>query len=130
MGANWAIMVFAMAGVIMGYLWLNAFPSKCLMGDAGSLVIGYFIGVCVMINGNPFIILATSSIIFINGGMGLLKVFLLRFFKIKIFENIRFPLHDHMRKNRGWSPTQVVIKFMIMQILITCAILGIFLKIR
>ncbi|MCR4900081.1 MAG: phospho-N-acetylmuramoyl-pentapeptide-transferase [Treponema sp.] len=130
MGANWAVMVFAMAGVVMGYLWLNAFPSKCLMGDAGSRALGYFIGVCVMINGNPFLILATSSIIFINGGMGLLKVFLLRFFKIKIFENIRFPLHDHMRKNRGWSPTQVLIKFMILQLLVTCAILGIFLKIR
>ena len=129
-GANWAIMLFAMAGVVMGYLWLNAFPSRCLMGDAGSRALGFFIGVCVMVSGNPFLILATSSIIFINGGMGLLKVFLLRFFKIKIFENIRFPLHDHMRKNRGWSPTQVLIKFMIMQILVTCAILGIFFKIR
>ncbi len=129
-GANWAVMVFAMAGVVMGYLWLNAFPSKCLMGDAGSRALGFFIGVGVMISGNPFLILATSSIIFVNGGMGLLKVALLRFFKIKIFENIRFPLHDHMRKNRGWSPTQVLIKFMIMQILITCAILGIFFKIR
>ena len=129
-GANWAIMAFAMAGVVMGYLWLNAFPSKCLMGDAGSRALGFFIGVCVMISGNPFLIFATSSIIFVNGGMGLLKVALLRFFKIKIFENIRFPLHDHMRKNRGWSPTQVLIKFMIMQILITCAIVGIFFKIR
>ena len=129
-GANWAIMLFALAGVVMGYLWLNAFPSRCLMGDAGSRALGFFIGVCVMISGNPFLILATSSIIFINGGMGLLKVALLRFFKIKIFENIRFPLHDHMRKNRGWSPTQVLIKFMIMQILVTCAILGIFFKIR
>lgn len=129
-GANWAIMLFAMAGVVMGYLWLNAFPSKCLMGDAGSRALGFFIGVCVMVSGNPFLIFATSSIIFVNGGMGLLKVFLLRFFKIHIFETIRFPLHDHMRKNRGWSPTQVLIKFMIMQILITCAILGIFLKIR
>ena len=114
----------------MGYLWHNAFPSKCLMGDAGSRALGYFIGVGVMISGNPFIIIATSSIIMINGGMGLLKVFLLRFFKIKIFENIRFPLHDHMRKNRGWSPTQVLLKFMILQILITCAIMGIFLKVR
>lgn len=129
-GANWAIMLFAMAGVVMGYLWLNAFPSHCLMGDAGSRALGYFIGVCVMVTGNPFLIFATSSIIFVNGGMGLLKVALLRFFKIKIFENIRFPLHDHMRKNRGWSPTQVLIKFMIMQILITCALLGIFFKIR
>ena len=129
-GASWAIMIFAMAGVVMGYLWLNAFPSHCLMGDAGSRALGYFMGVCVMVSGNPFLFLATSSIIFVNGGMGLLKVFLLRFFKIKIFENIRFPLHDHLRKNRGWSPTQVVIKFTILQILITTAVLGIFLKIR
>lgn len=129
-GAAWSIMIFAMAGVVMGYLWLNAFPSHCLMGDAGSRALGYFMGVCVMVSGNPFLFLATSSIIFVNGGMGLLKVFLLRFFKIKIFENIRFPLHDHMRKNRGWSPTQVVIKFTILQLLITTAVLGIFLKIR
>ena len=100
------------------------------MGDAGSRALGYFIGVGVMISGNPFIILATSSIIMINGGMGLLKVALLRFFKIKIFENVRFPLHDHMRKNRGWSPTQVLLKFMIMQLLITWVIMGIFLKVR
>lgn len=129
-GANWAVMIFTLAGVLMGYLWHNAFPSKCLMGDAGSRALGYFIGVCIMISGNPFLCLATSSIIFVNGGMGLLKVALLRFFKIKIFENIRFPLHDHMRKNRGWSPTQVLIKFMIMQLLITIALLGIFFKIR
>ena len=89
-GANWAIMLFALAGVVMGYLWHNAFPSKCLMGDAGSRALGYFIGVCVMISGNPFIFIATSSIIFINGGMGLLKVFLLRFFKIKIFNDFIF----------------------------------------
>lgn len=129
-GAPWAIMIFSMAGVVMGYLWHNAFPSRCLMGDAGSRALGFFIGVCVMISGNPFLILATSSIIFINGGMGLIKVFLLRFFKIKVFEKIRFPLHDHFRKNKGWSPTQVLIKFMIAQLLITCALMGIFLKVR
>ena len=114
----------------MGYLWHNAFPSQCLMGDAGSRALGFFIGICVMASGNPFLILATSSIIFINGGMGLLKVFLLRSFKIKIFSTIRFPLHDHMRKNHGWSPTQVLLKFMIMQILISIILLGMFFKIR
>ena len=129
-GANWAVMLFAMAGVVMGYLWHNAFPSHCLMGDAGSRALGYFMGVCVMMTGNPFIIFATSTIIFINGGMGLIKVFLLRFFKIKVFEKVRFPLHDHMRKNHGWSPTQVLIKFGIMQLLITCGVLGIFFKVR
>ncbi len=129
-GAQWGVMLFALAGVLMGYLWHNANPSKCLMGDAGSRALGFFIGVAVMVSGNPFLILATSFIIFINGGMGLIKVFLLRFFKIKIFENIRFPLHDHFRKNHGWSPTQVLIKFMIVQLLITSMLIGLLFKIR
>jgi phospho-N-acetylmuramoyl-pentapeptide-transferase len=129
-GANWAVMSFALAGVLMGYLWHNAYPSKVLMGDAGSRALGFFIGTAVMVSGNPFLILATSTIIFINGGMGLLKVALLRFCHIRIFENIRFPLHDEMRKNHGWSPTQVLIKFMIMQILITMALIGLFFKVR
>ena len=129
-GAKWALMTFTLSGVLMGYLWHNAYPSSVLMGDAGSRALGYFIGAMVLISGNPLFIFATSTIIFLNGGMGLLKVALLRYFKIKIFENVRFPLHDHMRKNRGWSATQVLLKFMILQLLITVAILGIFFKVR
>ena len=85
-GATWGLMCFTLSGVLMGYLWHNAFPSKVLMGDAGSRALGFFIGVCVIVSGNPFLIIATSSIIFINGGMGLIKVFLLRFFKIHVFK--------------------------------------------
>ncbi len=129
-GASWAVMIFCLAGVLMGYLWHNAFPSHVLMGDAGSRALGFFIGICVMVSGNPFLIFATSSIIFVNGGMGLLKVFLKRFFHISIFTKIRFPLHDHFRKNHGWSPTQVLLKFLILQILLTVALVGIFFKIR
>ncbi|MGN0739375.1 MAG: phospho-N-acetylmuramoyl-pentapeptide-transferase [Treponema sp.] len=129
-GANWGAISFAMAGVLMGYLWHNAFPSTVMMGDAGSRALGFFIGACIMVSGNPFLILATSSIILVNGGMGLVKVALLRFFKISIFKEIRFPLHDHMRKKRGWSATQVVIKFLIMQLLFTVALVGLFFKIR
>ena len=129
-GANWSILSFAMAGVLMGYLWHNAFPSNVMMGDAGSRALGFFIGACILVTGNPFLFIATSLIIFINGGMGLVKVALLRFCKIKIFENIRFPLHDHMRKNKGWSPTQVLIKFLIIQLLITTLTIGVFFKIR
>ena len=65
-GATWGLMCFALSGVLMGYLWHNAFPSKVLMGDAGSRALGFFIGVCVIVSGNPFLIIATSSIIFIN----------------------------------------------------------------
>jgi len=129
-GAAWAVMTFCLAGVLMGYLWHNAYPSQVLMGDAGSRALGFFIGVGVMVTGNPFMILATSLVIFINGGLGLVKVALKRFFHISIFKNVRFPLHDHMRKNHDWSPTQVLLKFMMIQILVTLAVVGIIFKIR
>ena len=125
---SYLILLFGIC--ILGYLWYNATPSKLLMGDAGSRALGFFIGSMVIISCNPFLFIATSTIMFLNGGTGLLKVFLLRFFKIKIFSKVRFPLHDHLRKNKGWSPTQVLIKFMIMQILITIATIGILLKVR
>ncbi|MBR1613966.1 MAG: phospho-N-acetylmuramoyl-pentapeptide-transferase, partial [Treponema sp.] len=129
-GAAWAVMTFCLSGVLMGYLWHNAYPSHVLMGDAGSRALGFFIGIGVMVSGNPFLILATSSVIFINGGMGLVKVALKRFLHISFFPNVRFPLHDHMRKNHDWSPTQVLLKFMMIQILVMLAILGVIFKIR
>ena len=129
-GASWAAITFCLSGVLLGYLWHNAYPSKVLMGDAGSRALGFYLGVMVMLSGNPFMFLATSTIIFINGGMGLLKVFLKRFFHISIFKNVRFPLHDHMKKNHGWSPAQVLIKFLTLQVLVTIAVLGMLFKIR
>ena len=129
-GASWETLTFVLAGVLMGYLWHNAFPSKVLMGDAGSRALGFYIGMCVLVSGNPFMILATSLIIFINGGLGLVKVALIRFCHINILTNIRFPLHDHMKINHGWSPTQVLIKFLIIQLLVTMAIVGIIFKVR
>ncbi|MBP5792986.1 MAG: phospho-N-acetylmuramoyl-pentapeptide-transferase, partial [Spirochaetaceae bacterium] len=81
-GASWAVITFGLSGILLGYLWHNAYPSKVLMGDAGSRALGFFIGVCVMLSGNPFLILATSTMIFIDGGLGLVKVALKRFFHI------------------------------------------------
>lgn len=129
-GAKWAIIIFSLAGVLMGYLWHNAYPSCVLMGDAGSRALGFFIGALVLLTGNPLLFIATSLIMILNGGTGLLKVALLRFFKIKILTKVRFPLHDHMRKVRGWSATQVLIKFMILQILVTLAVIGLSFKVR
>jgi phospho-N-acetylmuramoyl-pentapeptide-transferase len=127
---DWAIMVFTMVGALAGYLWYNAHPSIVLMGDAGSRALGFFIGVGIILTGNPFMILLTSAVILINGGTGLLKVALLRFARIRIFHSIRFPLHDHFRHTRNWSNTQVLVRFALIQILVVIATFGIFLKIR
>ena len=129
-GAIWGIMAFSLVGTIMGYLWYNANPSSLLMGDAGSRALGFLLGVFVIKTGNPFTIFIVSAVLLINGGTGLVKVALLRFFKIAIFRTIRFPLHDHVRHNKGWSNTQVLVRFALIQVMMTMVMLVLLIKVR
>ena len=128
--ADWAIMTFSLVGCLAGYLWYNAYPSHVLMGDAGSRALGLFMGVMLMNTGNPILFLIVCIVILINGGTGLVKVGLLRFFNIRIFHAVRFPLHDHFRSARGWSNTQVLIRFSLFQLLLAIALIGIIVKVR
>ena len=129
-GATWAILAFVMAGCLAGYLWYNANPSKVLMGDAGSRPMGFLLGSLVLACGNPILIFVVAGVVLVNGATGILKVALLRFFKIWIFKEIRYPLHDHFRHNKGWSNTQVLVRFMLLQAVGTPLLLVVLLKIR
>ena len=129
-GAKWAVVIFALVGCLLAYLWFNAFPSRVLMGDAGSRALGFFMGAAVIKTGNPFFLVILSTVLLVNGGTGLVKVAFLRFLNVKIFHGTRFPLHDHVRQNKNWSNTQVMMKFLIIQLLITLGLVGILLKIR
>lgn len=115
------ILIFVVC--ILGYLWFNATPSLLMMGDAGSRAIGLFIAIAVMKTGSPFLYLLVAFVLMLDGGLGLVKVALLRFLKIKILTKIRTPLHDHVRKNKSWSNAQTVFKFAIIQIMISFATL-------
>lgn len=128
--AIWGMLAFSMTGVLLAYLWYNAHPSSLLMGDAGSRAIGFLLGVVVLTTRNPFMLLIVSGVLLVNGGTGLLKVALLRFWKISIFRKTRFPLHDHVRHTAMWSNTQVVMRFAIAQIMLTAALLLALLKLR
>ncbi len=105
--------------VLIGYLWFNCSPSSMLMGDAGSRALGLLIALAFMISGMPFLFIPCALMIIIDGGLGLLKLTVLRVTKSKTFmKNIRTPIHDHARKNKGWSDTQVVTRFTLLQILL------------
>jgi phospho-N-acetylmuramoyl-pentapeptide-transferase len=121
---------FLMAGCLLGYLWHNAHPSAVLMGDAGSRPLGFLMGVLILACGNPFLILVVAGVVLVNGATGLLKVALLRFFKIGIFKQVRYPLHDHVRQRWGWSNTQVLVRFVILQAVLTPLLLLLLLKVR
>lgn len=119
---NFGAMILILVACLLGYLWFNATPSKMMMGDAGSRALGLFIAIAILKTQSPFLYLLVAVILIVNGGIGLIKVSLLRFCKIKILKNTITPIHDHVRKNLGWSNTQTVFKFAIIQIMISFAV--------
>lgn len=118
---DYFILIFIVC--ILGYLWFNATPSKILMGDAGSRAMGLFIAITALKTGSPFLYIPVAFVLFMDGGLGLIKVFLLRFFKIRVLKNVRTPLHDQARKVSGWSNTQTVFRFAIIQLVIGIAVI-------
>lgn len=129
-GAKWSVLAFVMVGSLAAYLWFNSHPSQVLMGDSGSRPIGFLIGALVLATGNPFILVVVAGVLLANGATGLLKIALLRLFHVQIFRNIRYPLHDHVRHNLGWSTTQVLVRFVLIQAVVTPLILVLLIKIR
>ena len=113
------IMIFA----IIAYLWYNAEPSTMMMGDAGSRAIGLFLGILILKSGNILLSIPLCFILLLDGLIGIFKVSVTRFLKIKILKNIRTPLHDHFRKNKGWSNSQTIYRLNIIQGLISFAVL-------
>ncbi len=118
-GEQYAIYSFIMIGVLIAYLCFNTSPSSQLMGDAGSRPIGILIVLLILKSSHPFSYLLLSAVLLIDGIAGLIKIFLKRFLKIEVLKNVRTPIHDEMRKNYGWSDTQVLVRFCIIQSLIS-----------
>lgn len=120
---DFSFMILLFAVCILGYLWYNATPSKLMMGDAGSRAMGLFISIAILKTGSPFLYIPVALVLILDGGLGLLKVSLLRFCKIHILKNVRTPLHDHVRKVWNWSNTQTVFRFAIIQIILGVAVI-------
>ncbi len=153
LAVRWAVLLMTVVGGFAGYLWWNAEPSKALMGDAGSRFLGLLLGASVLVTGNPFLLFAFAPVVLVNGGGGLVKILLLRFFRkcgldvrppsmlqpeeqarknwlVKMVQSIRFPLHDHCKKELKWSNAQVLMRFMLLQAFLMPLILILLVKIR
>ena len=49
---------------------------------------------------------------------------------VKVINRYRFPIHDQCRKNWNWSDTQVLVRFMLLQSVITPLLVVLFIKLR
>ena len=118
---DFSYLILLLAVCILGYLWYNATPSRLMMGDAGSRAMGLFISIAILKTGRPFLYIPVALVLILDGGLGLVKLSLLRV-KIRVLKKVRTPLHDHVRKVWGWSNTQTVFRYAIIQIIVAVAV--------
>ncbi|GAB6159458.1 MraY family glycosyltransferase [Howardella ureilytica] len=121
--ANFSHMLVMLLAVLGAYMWFNSSPSSILMGDAGSRALGFLLAVSCIKLGHPVLFLLIAFILIVDGGLGLAKLTFTRILKRPVMTGIRTPIHDHFRKNLGWSDTHVVNRFAIIQAVIAMCLI-------
>jgi len=122
-----AVFCGCLAGASLGFLWYNCHPAQMFMGDTGSLAIGGSIAIVAILIKQEVLLVVVGGVFVMEAVSVILQVgsFKLRKGK-RIF--LMAPIHHHFEK-KGWSETQVTIRFWILSIIF--ALLGLLtLKIR
>ncbi len=101
----------ALIGASLGFLWYNAPPAQIFMGDTGSLALGGTIGTIGVITKHEFVLAITGGLFVLEALSVILQVYYFKLTGGKRFF-LMAPIHHHFEK-KGWSETQVVIRFWI-----------------
>lgn len=121
-GFSYTILLYMIE--LVAYLWFNSTPCTMMMGDAGSRAMGMMIAITALMSKSPLLYIPFSLVMIFDGGLGIIKVSVIRFLKVKNFmKNIRCPLHDQARKVNEWSNTQTVYRFAIIQFMVSAVFL-------
>ena len=119
---RWPIIVlFAMAGAGLGFLWYNGFPAQIFMGDTGSLALGGILGISAVLLRREFLLALVGGVFVAECLSVIIQVLSYRYRnKKRVF--LCSPLHHHF-EYKGWPEQKVVIRFWIIGLLL--AIIGI-----
>ncbi len=109
------VVLAAVVGACLGFLWYNAFPAEVFMGDTGSLFLGGAIGVVALCVKQELILLVVGGIFVAEALSVLLQVYSFRVHKRRIFKMA--PLHHHFEL-MGWPESKVTIRFWIVAIIL------------
>ena len=111
----------AMAGAGLAFLWFNANPAQVFMGDVGALALGGALGTIAVITRQE-IVLAIMGGVFVAEALSVIvQVGWFKYTKRRFGAGRRIflmaPLHHHFEK-KGWTETQVVVRFWIITMLL------------
>ena len=114
-----SVFASAMAGACIGFLWYNCKPASVFMGDTGSLPLGGSVGLIAVLTAQQFLLFVIGFVFLLEGVSVILQVASFKLTGKRIF--LCAPIHHHFEQ-KGWTETQIVIRFWIIAGL--CALLG------
>ena len=111
----------AMAGAGLAFLWFNANPAQVFMGDVGALALGGALGTIAVITRQEIVLGIMGGIFVAEALSVMIQVSCFKYTKRRYGEGRRIflmaPLHHHFEK-KGWTETQVVVRFWIITMLL------------
>lgn len=111
---------FTVVGSLFGFMWFNIKPAELLMGYTGSYAIGATLAVIALMTGQWPMLIFIFIIPFLEAGSAALQIIYYRLTGRRIFRMA--PFHHHLEL-AGWSETQIVQRFWLINFLI--ALIGI-----
>jgi phospho-N-acetylmuramoyl-pentapeptide-transferase len=115
------IVLGAIAGAGLGFLWFNAYPAEVFMGDVGALALGAALGTVAVIVRQEIVLFIMGGVFVVETLSVMLQVGWFKYTKKKFGQGQRIlrmaPLHHHFEQS-GWKETQVVVRFWIITIML------------
>ena len=115
------ILLGAIAGAGLGFLWFNAYPAEVFMGDVGALALGAALGTVAVIVRQEIVLFIMGGVFVVETLSVMLQVSWFKYTKKRYGQGQRIlrmaPLHHHFEQT-GWKETQVVVRFWIITIML------------
>lgn len=111
-----AVVMAAMGGACLGFLWFNAHPAEIFMGDTGSLPLGGALGLVALCTHQELILVIVGGIFVAEALSVLLQIGSVRLRKGKRIFRMA-PLHHHYEEG-GLAETKVTIRFWIVTVIL------------
>lgn len=108
------IVVAALIGALIGFLWFNCYPAQVFMGDSGSLSVGAFVGYSAIVSKNEILLMLIGFVFVLETVSVILQVGSYKARKKRIF--LMAPIHHHF-EIKGWAENKIIVRFWIIALL-------------
>ncbi|MFL6830157.1 MAG: phospho-N-acetylmuramoyl-pentapeptide-transferase [Sphingomicrobium sp.] len=112
------VLLLAIVGACLAFLWFNAPPAAVFMGDTGSLALGGALGAVAVATHHEFVLVIVGGLFVVEALSVVIQVAVYKRTGKRVF--LMAPIHHHF-EHLGWSEPTVVIRFWIISFVLALA---------